>query len=361
MKIAIIADWLIDFGGAELVIQKIHEIFPDAPIYTSLYEAKNMKPIQNAKIIPSWLQKIPGITKHHRKLLPLMPFIFGNLDLSEYDIIITNTHAFSKRILKTKPNAKIICYCHTPTRYLFDEFGYVEENASWWMKPFLWILIPWLRKLDLKASKIPHEMFANSTESQRRIKKFYNRDVKILFPPVEMDKFIPLSPSEKQNYFLCGGRLVPYKRYDLAIEVCNKLKVNLKIFGDGPDLMRLKGIAGPTIEFLGRVDDNTRKELYKNAKGYLFPQLEDFGITPLEAQASGTPVIAFKKGGALDTVIEGKTGIFFNEQTVESLENALKNYDPTNFEMSDLIENSKRFSSEIFKENVRKIISPYLV
>lgn len=355
MKVAIVADWLIDFGGAELVIKVMHELFPDAPIYTSLYNKENMLPIESAKIIPSWLQKIPFATKFHRKLLPFMPGVFASFDLMEYDLIITNSHAFSKNIKKFRKDAKILCYCHTPTRYLWDDTGYVAENASWWMKPLLPLILNYLRKIDLEASKISDIMVANSRESQVRVKKYYKRDVDILYPPVELDQF-SLENKKIGDYFLCGGRLVPYKRYDLAILACNELGLKLKIYGDGPDLARLKSIAGSSIEFLGRVSNKDRSKLYSEAIAYINPQLEDFGITPLEAQASGTPVIAYGRGGALDTVIDRVTGVFFQEQTKESLKSILQDFNPNKFDAQKLYNNAKKFSKENFKAHLLRIV-----
>lgn len=356
MKVAIVHDFLTQEGGAEKVLEAIHEIYPEAPIYVLFYDKKKLhERFFNKEIRTSFLQKIPAAVKHYQWYLPLMPAATEHLDLSEFDLVISSSSAFAKGII-TSPHTIHICYCHTPTRYLWmDTHDYIANlKYNRFIKKIIPLLLNRLRIWDrLAADRVDH-FIANSITVQQRIKKYYNASSIVLNPPVETN-FFYLS-NTIGNYYLTGGRLVPYKRFDLTIDAFNKIKKPLIIFGTGPEYKRLKQLAGPTISFIGNVPDNELAKLYSNAKAFIHPQEEDFGMTAIESMASGRPVIGYARGGLLETVIHNETGIFFKEQTKESLIHAIRIFENQKFNPNKIKEHAKKFSKETFQKSFKEKI-----
>lgn len=329
-------------------------IFPDAPIYTLFYDKDATGDIFGGREIrTSFLQKIPFIKKYHRGFPLLMPLAIEQFDFSSFDVVISVSASFAKGII-TKPNTKHICFCLTPPRFLWDDsHKFVEElNYPKPVKNILPPFISYLRVWDKEASYRVDEFWAISEFIRERIKKYYSRDSAVVYPPVDVSKFY--SSDNVGNYFLMAGRLVAYKRFDLGIKAFNKLGFPLKIVGVGPELKKLRSLASGTsgIEFLGQVSDDRLASLYSKAQALIFPQEEDFGIVPLEAMASGRPVIALRSGGALETVVEGKTGLFFDEQTVGALVQAVKNFDSSKFNSVVCRKQAEKFDVEIFKQKI---------
>jgi len=360
MKVALIHDHLAQEGGAEKVLQVLSELFPEAPIYTLLYEPKNAdKYFKDKRIETSIIQKLPGGIKHYQWYMPFMPMAVEFFDLRQYDLIISNTSAFAKGVI-TSPHSLHICCCHTPTRYLWDyTHQYINElKYNKYFKKIISLFLNYIRLWDRQAADRVDKYIANSKNVRTRIKKYYRRDSKVIYPPVEVNQFYISEPSSNP-YFLIGTRLAPYKRVDIVVEAFRAMPdKKLKIFGDGVDMDRLKKIAGNSsnIEFLGRVDESTKAKLYSQCQAFLNPQEEDFGITAIEAMSSGRPVIAFNKGGAKETVIAGKTGVFFNEQTPATIIQAIKDFSNTNWQPADIREHAKQFSTDRFKNEVMDFV-----
>jgi glycosyltransferase involved in cell wall biosynthesis len=356
MRVALIHDHLTQYGGAERVLEAFQAIWPEAPTYTLRYDAATMgQAFGHKDIRTSFLERIPLIRRRFRWLLPLMPMATESYDLSDFDVVISNSSAFSKGVI-TSPHALHICYCHTPTRYLWSDSGsYVEElRAPGVVKAFLPWLLHKLRTWDqLAADRVDH-FIANSETVQRRIQKYYRRDSQVIYPPVDIERFA-LS-EEPKNYFLTGGRLVAYKRFDIVVDAFTKLGKPLKIFGSGPELTDLKRRAGKNIEFVGRVSDDERARLFAGALAFINPQEEDFGITPVESMASGRPVIAYRRGGALETVIDGVTGVLFDEQSWEELADTVLRFDSQKFNPQAIRTHAEQFSTRIFRKRMYDFI-----
>ncbi|MBU4216989.1 glycosyltransferase [Patescibacteria group bacterium] len=359
-KIALVHDHLAQDGGAEKVLKVLADMFPEAPIYTLLYEEKHVnKYFKGREIKTSIIQKLPGGVKHYQWYLKYMPIAVEFFDLSDFDIVISDASAFAKGVI-TKPDTLHICYCHTPTRYLWDyTHQYINElSYNKYFKKVISLVLNKLRIWDFVAAQRVDLFIANSQTVQKRISKYYRRDSEIIYPPVELSRF--KISNESKDYFLIGGRLAAYKRVDIVVEAFKKLKdKKLKIFGSGVDIERLKSIANgaDNIEFLGRVSEDEKAELYSNCLAFINPQEEDFGITVVEAMASGRPVIAYKKGGATETVISGKTGLFFDNQSVESLVEAINVFDKHEFNSSEIKKHAESFSEQIFKDKINIFIS----
>ena len=363
MKTAILYDRVNKWGGAERVLLALNEIFPDAPLYTSVYNPHSAQWAEAfPKVIPSFLQKIPKAKFHHELLAPLMPAAFESFNLGRYDLIISVTSEAAKAVI-TKPHQKHICYCLTPTRYLWSGHkDYLNTNFKRTVsKP----LVSYLRKADKNAAHRPDIMIAISGAVQKRIKKYYNRDSKIIFPPVNISHrenslllgFAARSAfSLDAKYFLLVSRLVPYKKVDLAIRVFNQLKLPLVIVGSGSEERKLKNLAKKNIKFAGFVDEKKLQDYYQNCKALVFPQNEDFGIVAVEALSYGKPVIAYKKGGALDIVKEGKNGLLFSSQTEESLANTIKKLFTMEFDSDIITSTARKFGEERFKKEFLNLI-----
>jgi glycosyltransferase involved in cell wall biosynthesis len=350
MKLALVHDWLNQRGGAEDVLEALVSLFPTAPIYTSLYAPDVMPESYRAwDIRPLWSDRLPGIRSHHQPYLPIYPLAWGGLDLSGYDVILSNKSGFCHGV--QAGSALHICYCLAPTRYVWGLDAYIEREglgraAALALRP----LVSALKRWDYAAAQRVTRFIAISTEIQARIRQYYHRDSEIIFPPVDTARFQPSALID--DYFLVVSRLIPYKRIDLAVQAATRLGVRLLVGGKGRDLDRLRALAGPTVEFLGYVPDDQLPDLMARCKAFIFPGLEDFGITPVQAQAAGRPVIAFGGGGALDTVIPGRTGEHFSELTVESLMQVMADFDQRRYDPSEIRANAERFDRTVFERQL---------
>ncbi|MDD5527986.1 MAG: glycosyltransferase [Patescibacteria group bacterium] len=366
MKVALVHDHLAQDGGAEKVLKVFAEMFPEAHIFTLLSEKNNVdKYYKNRKIDTSIIQKFPGGVRHYQWYMPFMPMAVEFFDLSEFDLVLSDSASFAKGVI-TKPETLHINYCHTPTRYLWsDTHQYINElKYNKFFKKIISLVLNYIRIWDRLAADRVDLFIANSETVRKRIKKYYQRDSEVIYPPVNTD-FYNLSPGlideklKAENYFLCGCRLAPYKRIDIVIEAFKKMpEKKLKIFGSGIDLTRLIKIAAgaPNIEFLGRVDDLILAKLYRNALAVIHPQEEDFGISAVEAMACGTPVIAYRRGGAKETIIENQTGIFFDRQTAEDIALTVARFSPKIFDHSLIRKQAEKFSTLNFKEKISSYI-----
>ncbi|HIQ01719.1 MAG TPA: glycosyltransferase family 4 protein [Anaerolineales bacterium] len=355
---AIVHDWLNQLGGAEDVLETLVEFFPRAPIYTSMYWREGMPEKYRAwDIRTTWMDRLPSIYRHHQPYLPLYPLAFSRLDLSGYDVVLSNKSGFCHGV-RTGP-AVHICYCLTPTRYVWDFEAYAaRETIPPALKAALRPLIALLRRWDWRAAQRVDRFIAISREVQARIRRYYGRESVIIYPPVEIDRFKPAPPPD--DYYLIVSRLVPYKRIDLAVQAFNRLKLPLVIAGDGRDRPALEALAGPTITFLGRVSDEDLPDLFARCRAYVLPGVEDFAIAPVQAQAAGRPVVAFGAGGALDTVVEGRTGAFFHELTPEALVAAIRAFDPDSVDPHACIQNAARFDASVFKRELGRFVEEAL-
>jgi len=373
-KVAIVCDWLTNMGGAEKVILSLHDMFPEAPIYTTLYDKQRTSGFEKATVYTSFLQRIPFSQKKHPLFLNSMPLAIESFNLNDYDLVISSSHAVAKGVI-TKPDTSHICYCHTPMRYAWEPWELESRLKAFpkFMHNNIKKKIHKLRLWDrLTADRVDH-FIVNSSYIAERVNKYYRRDSTVIYPPVDTNKFhisknsvaSPLTKGDASassseavgNYFLMVGRLIPYKKFDLVIETFNKLNRPLIIVGTGPEQNKLKKLAKKNIVFKGRVSDEELKTLYNEALALIFPQLEDFGITPVEAMASGRPVVSYSEGGSRDTVIAGKTGVFFQEQTVDSLSEALAEFNSLSWD-SDFIKNhAEKFSDKRFQEEMFDFIS----
>ena len=354
MKIAIVHDWLTNMGGAERVILAFHEIFPDAPIYTSVYNPDKLpEEFRKMNIRTSFIQKLPKAKTKYNMYLPFMPTAFEQFELSEYDVVLSSSSSCAKGVI-TRPYTLHICYCHTPMRYAWDFYHEYKENAPKWQKRFIPFLMIYVRMWDrLSADRVDY-FIANSSAVAKRIKKHYRKNAVVINPPVNVDFYTPVN--EDEDYFLIVSRLVEYKRIDIAVEAFNDLGLPLIIIGDGPEKSKLQRMAKGNIKFLGRLPDEEVKRYYARCRAFIFPGEEDFGITPLEAQASGRPVIAFGKGGVLDSVIDGVTGLFFKEQNKESLKEAIKRFEKIDFNKEIIRKHAEKFDVKIFKEKIYEFV-----
>jgi glycosyltransferase involved in cell wall biosynthesis len=358
MEVALVHDWLNQMGGAEAVLENLAQLFPRAPIYTSIYWRDEMPPAYMGwDIRPLWLNHAPGIYEHHQQYLALYPAAWSSVNLARYDIVLSNKSGFCHGV-RTHNRQKLalhICYCLAPTRYVwaFDDYAR-SEGMSVSLRLALKPVVAALRRWDYQAAQRVDHFIAISTEIQQRIKRYYKRDSEIIYPPVDIRRFAP--QHRHGDYYLIVSRLIPYKRIDLAIEVFNRLGLPLVIAGAGRDAARLEKLAKPNVQFLGRVPEADLPDLMARCKAFIFPGREDFGITFVEAQASGRPVIAFGAGGALDTVIDGETGVLFEEQTVESLIAATKRFNTLQFDPDVIRCHAETFNTEAFKEKLTAFI-----
>lgn len=345
MKVAITTDWLNSFGGAERVLVELHRMFPEAPLYTTVYDPAGLPDfMQGWDVRPSFLQRIPLARRRHQWLLPLMPAAFRSFDLSAYDLVITASSAFSKAAV-TRADATNLCYCYTPPRYLWD---LRDQYVRGVMRPVTEPIVRYLRGKDREAAAAVDHFVAISDHTADRVRRHYGREAAVVYPPVDVARFAEV-PDEGGDAYLVLSRLVGYKRVDLAIEACNRLGRRLIVAGGGPELERLRRRAGPTVEVLGNVGDDELPALYARSRALLFPGLEDFGIVPVEAQAAGRPVVAYGAGGALETVVEGQTGVFFAEQTVESLADAIVRLEESSIDPGTCRANAARFGAVHFR------------
>lgn len=357
MRVALVHDHLVQHGGAERVLEVLQTLYPTAPTHTLLYDRRAMDNWFGHKDIrQSILTKIPGARRFFRYLLPLMPAATEGYNLKPYDVVISSSSAFAKGVIH-HPGSVHISYCHTPTRYLWsDTEEYVRDvHAPRIVKSVLPYLLSKIRSWDYLAAQRPTVFIANSKTVQKRIKTYYGRESTVIYPPVDTHLF-EIAEGRK-GYYLAGGRLVSYKRIDLAVEACTALNLPLKVFGSGPALHDLIRKAGPTVEFVGRVSDRTRAELYRDAIAFIHPQEEDFGITAVESMASGRPVIALARGGAVETVVEGVSGTLFQEETMESLKRVLAHFSHHQFNPQTIRAHAEQFSTVRFRAEMRAAVS----
>ncbi|OGC11066.1 hypothetical protein A3K48_00850 [candidate division WOR-1 bacterium RIFOXYA12_FULL_52_29] len=356
MKIAIVHDYLNQFGGAERVVQELHDIFPEAPIYTSIYDRNKMPAgINDARIVTSFMQNIPGILKHYRKYFFLYPLAFSLFDLSKYDVILSSSSAFAKGVRKRKGQLHI-CYCYTPMRFVWRYRDYVKrERFSRLTKMLLPIMLYPIKLWDLATARRVDFFVAISRTVADRIRRYYGRGSDIIYPPVNCDYFLP--SGEDGDYFLEVVRLNPYKRIDLVVEAFNRLGHRLKIVGDGPDRERLQGLAKGNIEFLGKISDAELLSIIAGCRALIFPGEEDWGLAPLEAMSCGRPVIAFKGGAAVEFVKEPETGCFFDQPTVESLTRAVEKFAANKFDKRVIREHALRYDRVKFREQIKAYIA----
>ncbi|USN96625.1 MAG: glycosyltransferase [Candidatus Nomurabacteria bacterium] len=363
-KIAIVADWLTNMGGAEKVVLALHEAFPDAPIYTSTFVPENMPEFAGLDVRTTYLQNLTGPMRRLHKFFPhLRGKAFRALDLSEYDIIISSSSAEAKQVRKTRPGQIHICYCHTPIRYYWSHYNDYKRDPgfgglNWLIRLAMPIFVPPLKKADYQAAQNVDVFIANSTVVQHRIKKYYGRNSTVIFPPVDVNRFEPART--RGNYYVALGRQVHYKRIDLAVAAATELKVPLKVFGSGSEHEYLISLAGPKVEFHtdrnGDASDEAVTKALNRARGAIFPAEEDFGIVAAEALAAGTPVIALGRGGAKDIVDDGVSGILFRDQTVESVATAISDAQAINFLPATLRRKAKRFDKSLFITKIRKVV-----
>ncbi|NWF79778.1 MAG: glycosyltransferase [Chloroflexi bacterium] len=358
MRVAIVHDYLNQYGGAERVLEALHELYPAAPVYTSLYDPATMpEAYLSWDIRTSFMQRLPGWRRHFRRYFLLYPAAFESFDLSEYDLILSSSSAYAKGVIP-HPGAVHVCYCHTPMRFAWRTRDYMErEGISRLQGALLPFALSYVRLWDVVASNRVDAFVANSQVVARRISRYYRRDAEVVPPPVDLP---PYRPQPEGDFYLAGGRLIPYKRIELVVEAFTRLRLPLKIFGDGRDRRRLEQLAGPTIEFLGWVDEQTRIDLFARCRGFIFPGEEDFGITPVEAMAAGRPVIAYAAGGALETVIDGVTGRFFHTPTAAALAAAVAVAHGDRYDPLRIRRHAENFGRAVFLERMRAVIDETL-
>ncbi|MGQ9792223.1 MAG: glycosyltransferase [Anaerolineae bacterium] len=356
-KIAIVHDWLNQLGGAELVLETLVEMFPEAPIFTTIYWREGMpKRYRSWDIRPTWLDRAPGIYRYHQMYLLFYPLAVRSMDVRGYDLVISNKSGFCHGV-PTAQDQLHIDYCLTPTRYVWDYDAYISrEEVGAIARVALRPLIRWLRNWDRRAADGVDYFVAISREVQQRIARYYARDSAIIYPPVHTERYRP-SDAPPGDYYLIVSRLVPYKRIDLAVRAFTRLRRPLIVVGDGRDRAVLQRLAGPMVQFTGRLPESQVAHLLAHCKAFVFPGCEDFGIAPVEAQAAGRPVIAYAGGGALDTVIDGETGVLFPEQTVESLVEAVHRLDAMRFDPAHLHRHAQRFGVGRFKQELLQFIA----
>ena len=363
-KVAIVCDYLTAMGGAENVILAMHEAFPDAPIYTSIYLPEKVPVFNGLDIRTTWLQGIPKPLRKFYKFFPTLQVkAFQELDLDEFDIILTSSYLNANQVQKTRDDQVLISYCHTPARYYWSHYELYRHNPgygklNWIVKPLIPLLVPGQRKKDYQAAQKVDIYIANSSETQARIKKYYGRNSTVIHPPVNTKRFKP--SKDKGEHYITFGRQTQNKRFDLAVEACNQLGLKLMIFGNGQEHQRLRQIAGPTIEFrtdrFGDASDSELEKYLSTARGFIFPSDEDFGIVTVESLAAGTPVIGYASGGTLDIIQEGKTGTLFNEQTAKSVVDAIRRFETMKFNPIELTNTAKRYDHNLFLSKLKKIV-----
>jgi glycosyltransferase involved in cell wall biosynthesis len=355
LRIALVHDWLVA-GGAEKVVEQLHILYPEAPIYTS-YATDEWRKRLDGKVVTGPLQKLGKL----RKFIPyLRIWWFSRLNFNGFDLVISSSGAEAKGIRVPK-GCVHINYCHAPTHYYWSRYEeYLKHPGFGLLDPLarlgLKLLVGPLRRWDFKATQRPNVMIANSHHIKDQIKKYYNREATVIHPPVDIDRFKPEAET-KRHGFIITGRQTPYKRFDLAVMACSKLNLPLTVLGNGPDNAKLKKLAGPSIKFLDWVPNDEVVKQLQSAEAFLFPGLDDFGISAVEAMAAGTPVIAYKKGGALDYVEPGLSGEFFEEQTAESLEAALKNFNPGKYDHDAITKHAEKFSTENFRTKIKNFVT----
>ncbi|WP_443741461.1 glycosyltransferase [Treponema berlinense] len=366
-RVAIVHDWLVNYGGAERVVEAFLKIYPDADIFTLVYDDKKMgKIFPKGKVHTSFVQKIPLASKLYTKMLPLMPKAFENFDFSSYDLVLCSSSSCAKGVI-TPPSVPHLAYIHTPMRYAWDQFFEYQKRSKKIVAFFMNKFMPSIRLWDFVSSQRIDSLIANSKYIQRRIKKYWNLDSKVIYPPVDTERLCP-NALEPEDFYVVFSRFVPYKRIDLAISACGELGRKLVVIGGGSQEKELKALAakykGADIKFTGRISDSEVQDYLMRCRAMIFSAEEDFGIIPVEVQACGRPVIAFAKGGSLETVIDKKTGVFFKEQKTESVMQAIKEFETLEkqkcFNPTEISSHAKSFSTERFCAQIKDEIEQTL-
>jgi len=354
-RVAVVHDWLTIPGGSEQVVLELLEMFPQAELFTSVYDPSPWPAlITDRTVHSSYLNRIPGAVRHYPKLLPLMNHAFRSFDLSGFDLVLSSSHACAKNV-RTPPGVLHVCYCHTPMRYAWEEGFLAGEDVG----PVTRLLLPWLlarlRRQDLAGAAGPDVFVANSRHVAERIRRCYGRSAEIVHPPVDVGHFLGLARTPS-DFYLAFGRVVPYKRVDLAVAACARLGRALEVAGDGRALGAVRASAGEGAKFLGEVSEAERDRLLGGARALLFPGEEDFGIVPVEAQAAGVPVIAYGVGGAQESVLDGQTGVLFSEQTAAGLAAAIERFEGLDLDVRQIRENARQFGRERFRKEMADVI-----
>jgi glycosyltransferase involved in cell wall biosynthesis len=359
-RVAVVHDWLTIPGGSEQVVLELLEMFPQAELFTSVYDPAPWPPrITDRTVHSSFLDRVPGATRHYPKLLPLMNRAFRSFDLSSFDLVLSSSHACAKNV-RTPSGTLHVCYCHTPMRYAWEESFLEGEDIGGVTRLMLPPLLAWLRRQDLAGAAGPDVFVANSLHVADRIERFYGRSAEVVHPPVDVDHFLDL-PRSPGDFYLTFGRVVPYKRIDLAVDACIRLGRGLEVAGDGRALDSVRADGSPHTNFLGNVTAAERDRLLAGARALLFPGEEDFGIVPVEAQAAGVPVIAYGVGGAAESVLDGRTGVLFSEQTVDGLVSGIERFEALDLDGEAVRENARRFGRERFRAEMAAVIDRALL
>ncbi|RJQ44269.1 MAG: glycosyltransferase family 4 protein [Gaiellales bacterium] len=356
MRVAISHEWLTTLGGSERVVEALLDIYPGAPVYTSFMSSVNLpETVASWDVRTSFVQKLPYLDRVAQRYIPLFPLAFESFDFSSYDLVISSSSACAKGIL-TGPGTTHVCYCHTPLRYAWEP--YLDQRFRF-SRPLVKagndLVLHYLRLWDRQAADRVDHFIANSSNVAAKIAKYYRREAAVIHPPVDVDRFSPADAP--RTYFLVISRLVSYKRVELAVEAFTRLGLPLKVAGDGPERERLRQAAGPNIEFLGYVGDEQIQELLAGCLALVFPGEEDFGIVPVEAMAAGRPVIGFGRGGLTESVVEGRTGLFFEEPTAESLIEAVSRFSMGSFDARKISRHAEKFSRERFKQEIAAFVA----
>lgn len=364
-KIAIVHDWLTNMGGAERVVLAMHEAFPDAPIYTSVYEPEHMPLFKGLDVRTTWLQNLPGPLRKLHKFFPVLRvWAFRALDLSDYDIMLSSSSAEAKQVRKTRQDQVHLCYCHTPIRYYWSHYHEYKQNPGFGafnplVRLAMPLIVPYMKKRDFAAAQDVDVFIANSSEVQARIRTYYKKPSTIIHPPVDIERFTPAP--ERDDYYVAMCRQVPYKRVDLVVQAAKALDVPLKVFGNGSEHNHLMQLAGPRTEFFtdrfGDASDEAVARALNAAKGFIYPAEEDFGIVQVEALAAGAPVITYGRGGSRDIVQDGVNGVLFDDQTVAAVVAAIERAEATRFDHQAIARTAKRFAKTLFISKLRKVVS----
>jgi glycosyltransferase involved in cell wall biosynthesis len=351
MKVAIVHDYLVDAGGAERALLELHRVFPDAPIYTSVYSpATTLAEFADCDLRTSFLQTLRPRRDTYKRLLPVYPMAFASLDIDDYDVIVSSCSAFSKCV-RPRAGAAHVCYCYTPPRFLYRWATYRDQELFGRLQGgIVRALHPYLRWWDQRAAARVDRFVAISQTVRERIFESYARIADVVYPPIELDEF--KAAAKREDFYLIASRLLPYKRIDTAVEAFTRLGRRLVVVGDGPDLMRLRTAAGPSVSFLGRVSQSTLSDLYRRCRGTVLPGEEDLGLTPLEANAAGSPVIALGRGGARETVIPRVTGVHYAEPASGALAQAVEDFEQINFDIPAMRRHAQRFSRQEFQKGI---------
>lgn len=357
MRVAIVHYWLVSMRGGEKVLEALCDLYPDADIYTLVCRREEVsEKIARHRIVTSFIDRLPFGNRLYKSLLPLMPFALESFDLSEYDLVISSESGPAKAVV-TRPDAVHICYCHSPMRYIWDLYPDYMRNSGWITRLALGFFAPILRQWDVTTAARVDAFIANSKFVAMRIRKYYGRDSEVIHPPVSLSDFDIGESTD--DYYLCAGQLVGYKRVDLAVEAFTRMNKKLVVIGDGGELARLRKLAGPTVSFTGRASLSQLQHHFSACRALVFPGKEDFGIVPLEVMAAGRPVIAYGRGGALETVVDGRTGLFFEEQSVDALVAAVQRFESMGSVFRDrtaIRAHAQGFSTESFKAKIRRFV-----